>query len=388
MFAFTALGSVALLLACTAGADRGGQEASNSPTASTKQDTEVPKTGPDPLNAPVATGGRSSVHEWGLVAMQQGGGGYTVSVAAGAPTSRAAPDYRNMAPAKPVIYLHLPDEANPTDVTVQVDLIEGEFLESFPPATAATESETTTQRARQRLLWQLTASPGRCGRSGADAYPTLESDACRNVRDGYCEAAELARYETGDSACLKIGDESYNNLFYRGEIHEQVGEAATADDIGLGLRVSTQADGEILFSNRSGSDGQGEIYRIQRTQDGKLLTSHATFPKNGEDVRLPSPSASDPTLTASLHDMLVNSGLTADEAGAFESAWSATLTSGELPGTPPGIAPPPPLLQPARDALWFVIPRAKMDAMAPLTVTPKPIEVTRVFVGYVRLAGT
>jgi hypothetical protein len=85
---------------------------------------------------------------------------------------------------------------------------------------------------------------------------------------------------------------------------------------------------------------------------------------------------------------LDDGGLTAQERDAFLRAWREGLfgaaagagTTSSVP-TPDGHP-----LAPVRDALLYFWPRAEVDAALPLTITPAPREVRRVFVVRVDLS--
>lgn len=270
------------------------------------------------------------------------------------------------ATGKPVIYLHVPSGAPPVDVTLSLALSATGVLEHWPPATA---SETA-------LTWNVHAESGPCPSPATAPIPA--DAACRDVRDGFCEAAEIPRYHGDDDTCLTVGGQQTPLLFYRGEgtdgstmplaLRRQAApDVGSASSIDPGWEVvrqtDAQVDGIVMLVLRL--DGRPSIHLLE-----------------GPDYALPSATAAPTppeTARAMLHDEAVRRGLTAAEADAFVDAWAPAYFGEPTRQGPVAAGRAPTALAEADRALLYFAPEAVVDAALPLTLSPAPTVRHRVF---------
>ena len=310
-----------------------------------------------------------AIHEWGFIAHHYAHGandGASELLTSGtAPAPAYAPTVQlpgqlpghhsnGRSGGKPVIYVHLQGDGNIARFTASLST-SGRFLEEWPHS----EGSTPTS-----LSWDVEARRGSC--SARNNYPTAGGLHCLGIADRYCEAAELAHYETEDSACLTVDGKEWNHLFYRAQI---------AGDVPL--RVSKRGD---TFTVHNARALPGRLMRIRRG-DNASETRVALFdaPVAGESSTLPAtldrPAA---VGIAALEAELGALGMSEDEVGAFMIAWQAELFGDteerqqvEMVGSPPHD------LRPKDDVLIYFLPTATLDAMVPLTLSPPPTEVRR-----------
>jgi hypothetical protein len=176
--------------------------------------------------------------------------------------------------------------------------------------------------------------------------------------DGYCEVADLPSYETADAACVDVGDEQGRLLFYRGLLSPGTRLPLSVEGAASTLRIRTA---ETLPQ------------RIYLVRDEQAFLLH--------------PSANNATLleadaepcdgAASFTRDLLDAGLTEGEANAFMRAWSASLFEGDVQsrermrlwrGAEIG----------AEFTLLYFLPRADIERLAPMQVTPTPRRLERV----------
>ncbi|MBK7153510.1 MAG: AgmX/PglI C-terminal domain-containing protein [Sandaracinaceae bacterium] len=270
------------------------------------------------------------------------------------------------ATGKPVIYLHVPSGAPPVDVTLSLALSATRLLEHWPPATA-------TEAA---LTWNVHAESGPC--ASPAAAPTPADAACRDVRDGFCEAAEIPRYHGDDDTCLTVGGQQTPLLFYRGEGTDGSTmplalrpRAAPAD----GSQASVDPGWEVVRQTDVGVDG---IVMLVLRSDGQpsihlLEGPDYAMPNDGMAPTLPE------TARAMLHDEAVRRGLTEAEADAFVDAWAPAYFGEATRQGPVAAGRAPVALAEADRALLYFAPEAVVDAALPLTLSPAPTVRHRVF---------
>lgn len=314
--------------------------------------------------APNPAAGRFAVHEWGLVVTEVGG---ALAIATGSPTppqERRLPEQQLARPAKPVFYVHLDDGLDEASFSLGVRSVSrGRVIEHFPLA--------VRQERNTAIVWEnVVARRGAC----QGTYPGLGDPLCATP-DGLCELAELSAYETQEAACLSFGDQRVGLLFYRMD-----GARET-----LPLDVRRDAQGNVRLRSVGAPPG-GLVMRIHRGATfGSTRVRTVTLDADGRAV-IPAQSSGSGLLPAAtgltlLSAALDEAGLTPQERDAFLRAWRAALFGTGDEGTV-GSATTPPVnhpLAPVADALLYFWPRANVDAALPLTITPAPREVRRVF---------
>lgn len=238
------------------------------------------------------------VHEWGLINVASEG----IELAAGPGQPQLIQDLGVQGYGKPVLYFHLAENSPSFDARVDVNLRGFLLGEHYP----------LTEGAGRTIHWE-----GRLEREPCTlprAYPTL--DACPVSQDGYCEAAELASYETAHHSCFHIGDAEWPLLFYRGVPQEN----RPTLPLSFGLTLEGNA---VAQRTDAASETIGQIWYMVDHE----VRAIAEWPAPGEAVNLLGAPPADPR--AQLRAQLIEHGLTEEEAQAFGNAWFE-----ELFGTP------------------------------------------------------
>jgi len=321
---------------------------------------QTPSPPPDPAPPPPY-----EVHEWGLVAhalaTDPAMGDNHAQLLAGPGlrvlTRRTVGVLRGAAGGKPILYAHLGDGVSEATFDVTVTPSSGEILEHWPPGELAEGGGS--------LRWMgVRAHRGECG---ARTYPARDSAPCLAVRDGYCEAAELAAYETPDSACLTFGGADLNHLFYRASV--PIPTLAAVQRTAAGEVVVTPSDtlpGYVLRVRRDDRRDRTRV-SIVRAAEANVAVS-VTRAADQPAVR------GIDTLRAGLREL----GMTEREGDAFMRAWTDHLfgfegtARREVAG---GGAPSE--LRPKTDALLYWLPVSAAAYVATLTFDPPPTAVKR-----------
>ena len=152
---------------------------------------------------------------------------------------------------------------------------------------------------------------------------------------------------------VQVGPQREKFLFYRGVGRFAPPISARVDADGRAVVWSSPGDAigdVILFENRSGAIS----YSVQHASGGRLTLA----PPALDDESTP-PSRE-------LVRILMAHGLYQQEAEAMVETWSDSWFEEGV-------------------RLFYVVPRAAVDALVPLTITPAPASVARVFVGRMEL---
>ena len=233
----------------------------------------------------------------------------------------------------PLLYFYSPREV---EASVHVAFPHGILTEWYPHATVAT------------------SLPGGAIMSGTIAWPSVRvtPGASENWPRGNGESHYYAARATGADPVL-VGSQPEKFLFYRGVGEFQPPLAAIArDDGGVAVRsVRGLPIGDvILFENRRGA--------------ATFTAQHV----RGNEVTLARPDlddASGPPL-AELKRILIANGLFEKEAQAMVDTWKDSWFE-------------------EGSRLLYIVPPVDVDAILPLTMTPAPFAVARVFVGRIEL---
>lgn len=315
---------------------------------------ETPLTPEPPVAPEVAS---YEVHEWGLIR-----GTMLDQVMLSGPHVDPVP----VPVAKPVLYFHRAG-VGALRVDVGVTIPNGRIVEHWPLVPGAAEP----------LAWRgVEIADGNCAGS---SYPSLGQPPCDAIHPSdACEAAGLATVETPDGACVRYGGAAFDHLFYRGEIRGAPALPLAIAREGDALRVTASGPGTI----------PGSILRIRRsTREVSVVPA----PGPGASVALPPPGSTAATGADALAASLRAAGLTDAEVGAFRRAWDASLFGGEIASVttipPVAAASPMPvggeLLPASDDAVLYVLPIERADALAPLTFSPPPRAVRRAIVAWI-----
>jgi hypothetical protein len=179
--------------------------------------------------------------------------------------------------------------------------------------------------------------------------PELSGSLPKDVRDShYYAARNTASAAVEIASGVKVEREKF--LFYRGVANFQppLSVRLVGSEVILQNRTSDRPGAVILFENRYGHIG----YRVAADSESTL-----------ERPELNSGIAS---LQRELQGALIAAGLFPDEAQAMLDTWGDSWFE-----------------EGAR--LIYVLPRAAVDTILPLTIDPSPAKIERVFVGRIEI---
>jgi len=233
----------------------------------------------------------------------------------------------------PVLYFY---GARETAMHVRVRFPRGLITEWYPHAKLSQLGVTATALRHPQFSSELDWS-GVTLAAATTAFPT------EHGKSHYYAARAT------DALSLRVGSQSEKFLFYRGVANFDVPLSARATDgetVELRNLGSEVIPNVVLFERRGSSLG----YRI-----GGPLSSTITLAS-------PSRTSTIESLHAALEKMLIDAGLYQREATAMLETWRDSWFED---GT----------------RVFYIVPRAAVDAILPLTITPAPTEIKRVFVG-------
>ena len=243
----------------------------------------------------------------------------------------------------PVLYFYSPQE---TTVSVHVSFDKGLITEWYPHANVPTlnprrDVTLTTKQTEGAITWP-----------SIQIHPTAPADFPTVTPGNHYEAARQTA-----AAPLTInapsGPQHEKFLFYRGVsaiLPPLTATISTDATIALQNHFTSQIPNAILFERRGNKLG----YRIAGP-----ITDQASFAPPALDGNLDS-------LFSTLEGLLISQGLYADEAHAMLETWK---TSWFEEGS----------------RILYLVPRSFVDSVLPITITPTPHQLTRVFVGRLEL---
>ena len=233
----------------------------------------------------------------------------------------------------PVLYFYAPE---PVSVSVNVSFKQGVMSEWYPKATVPPV----------KLMQPLAGTVGNIEWQAVRVLPGAKLLYPQDgIKSHYYAAREV------DASPLQVGGQYEKFLFYRGLADFQPPLTATIgthDDVTV--TASLPGSHLVLFENRSGRVG----YRTAR------LTRSATT------LSQPTLTGSVDALRADLEAMLTAEGLYPREAKAMVETWRDSWFE-----------------EGAR--IFYIIPKSAVDERLPLTISPAPADVARVFVGRLEL---
>jgi hypothetical protein len=285
------------------------------------------------------------VHEWGTFTSVAGERGEPVSWASlSAPSDLPCFVHRltamcvkcNIASMvrmeTPVLYFYSPQ---PATVSVHVDLPSGVITEWYPKANGLPREVTYGNDGK--IDW----GPVQIVPEAKPEFPSDGSDS------HYYPARNT------DAAPLRVGNEQEKLLFYRGVADQGVAiEAQFQPDGKLELRnlANTSLPFAVLFEKRGGKSG----YRVVRNLDRWSAIDPPPLTANVANLRRELASA------------LTEAGLYPKEAAAMIDTWRDSWFEEGM-------------------RVFYILPRATVDATLPLKITPAPAATVRVFVGRVEI---
>ncbi len=244
----------------------------------------------------------------------------------------------------PVIYFYSPRE---TTVSVNVSFTKGLITEWYPHSASAAAIDP-----RKNFSLYLMQEKGSISWNSVHIEPGGATDFPRDITENHYYAAR----ETS-SAPIRVstpsGDQHERFLFYRGV------SALTPP-----LSATLAADGTVILQNHLRQE-ISDVILFERRGD-KLgytilgpLRSQASLTPHRLDGSLDS-------LFSTLEGILISQGLHPDEAHAMLETWKASWFE-------------------EGSRLFYIVPRNFVDSVLPLSISPAPTEITRVFVGRLEL---
>ena len=247
----------------------------------------------------------------------------------------------------PVIYFYTSQE---TSISVHVSFSKGFITEWYPHETRLQPSTPLWSEALYEhhddgsIAWDsITVGP-----NPAADFPR------EKAVSRYYAARETSA--TPISVQTPTGVQHEKFLFYRG-----------VSTMSLPMSAKVLPVGGILFDNLAGQPIPGLIVFERR---GDKLGYHiVASPQDHAILETPSVSRSVNTLRRDLEDLLVAQGLYPDEASAMLETWGDSWFE-------------------EGSRLIYIVPRAYVDSILPLSITPAPEKLARVFVGRIELITT
>jgi hypothetical protein len=240
----------------------------------------------------------------------------------------------------PVLYFYSPRDAT---VSVRVAFSKGVITEWYPRATRVQPSGMLQNADLSQLQ-----TDGSITWNGIVVSPNLNGEFTRKLPSNRYYAAR----ETS-SAPLRVktsaGDQQEKFLFYRGVSAAPLPISAKQNADGKLLVKNLKEDeipAIILFERRAERVG----YRLARALTDDAVLEPPTLTGNAD------------SLCADVEGILVDQGLYPDEAHAMVETWRDSWFE-------------------EGSRLIYVVPRGFIDKVLPLTISPAPGQITRVFVG-------
>jgi len=240
----------------------------------------------------------------------------------------------------PVLYFYSPREAS---VSVKVSFAQGLITEWYPhavplaPLNPRTDFSLDQKRTVGGITW-----------NSVHVEPAASADFPRDVRESHYYAAR----ETS-SAPVRVstssGDQRERFLFYRGV------SAFTPP-----IAATISPGGSVLIQNHLNEEIP-EVILFER-RDNKVGYSILGSLRDQSSLAQPTLDGSLDSLFSNLEGILISQGLHADEAHAMLETWKNSWFE-------------------EGSRLFYIVPRSFVDSVLPLSISPAPTTITRVFVG-------
>ncbi len=244
----------------------------------------------------------------------------------------------------PVIYFYT---AHETSLSVRVSFSKGLITEWYPHAT---RFQPSTPLSIDSLYEPH--DDGSIAWDSVTVAPALAADfPSENAASHYYTARETSA--TPLSVKSPSGNQHEKFLFYRG-----------VSTVSLPLSAKVLPSGAVQFDNRTGQPIPALILFERR---GDKLGYHiVTSPQADAMLETPYVTGTFDSLRGDLEDILVAQGLYRDEARAMIETWRDTWFE-------------------EGSRLFYIVPRAFVDSILPLSIDPAPAQLVRVFVGRIEL---
>jgi hypothetical protein len=249
----------------------------------------------------------------------------------------------------PVIYFYT-DAKRSLDVNVKFP--EGVVTETFPaPVATFPSSGSIRDAANGDTTFHVDVLPAKTA--------TLPAVDAANI---YGHARNV------DSNIVQSGGETEKFIFYRGigRFQPRLGIASHGGNVTLDIARAADIP-SALFLVHVDANGDGQLMHVSTYNGhGEVSAQNvAALEEHSDNVR--KGIYRGPAMTAHLQDALTQAGLRTDEAAAMLATWERGYL--QVPGL----------------RLLYVLPRQETDAVLPLTITPAPERLTRVFVGRIEV---
>jgi len=297
--------------------------------------------------------GRVTVHEWGTFTSIAGSDGRAVdwlplrgSTDLPCFVERLGLDFKGTLAGKvrmetPVLYFYAPRE---THVDVSVRFNRGVVTEWFPPAAVTPSTVSAVAAAAFRRPGFASSAVWRDVAVRPQTTESFRDDG----RGGHYYVARKT-----DSAPLQVGSAQEKFLFYRGVggFEPPVAATVAADGSVVVENLHGAAVGDVLlFENRSGRI----TYRTLASSSNRATIDPLAI--DGETARP----------QAELEEALIAHGLFPAEAQAMVETWRDSWFE-------------------EGSRLFYFVPLETIDAILPISITPAPSSLVRVFVGRMEL---
>jgi hypothetical protein len=244
----------------------------------------------------------------------------------------------------PVIYFYSPRQ---TTVSVRVSFAKGLITEWFPHATAIRPSQVSIlvvdPSINGTIAWKDFTLAPKSNAASNEAFPREKAPS------HYYAARETAANSVSISA--PSGNQLEKFLFYRG-----------VSSFSPPLSAKALASGQIHVQNNAAAVPKLILFERRGDKLGYSISSL----ESSATLNTPSTSGTLDSLRSDLEDALVAQGLYRDEAHAMLETWRDSWFE-------------------EGSRLFYIVPRAFVDSVLPLSVHPAPGQLTRVFVGRIEL---
>ena len=244
----------------------------------------------------------------------------------------------------PVIYFYSPREIT---VSVNVSFAKGLITEWYPHSASAAAIDP-----RKDFSLYLMQGQGSISWNSVHIEPGGATDFPRDASKNHYYAA---RETSSAPICVGTpsGDQHERFLFYRGV------SALTPP-----ISAQRSADGTVLVQSLLQEEIPDVILFERR---GDKIGYRILGPLHDQaSLALPQLEGSLPALFSDLDGILISKGLHADEAHAMLETWKSSWFE-------------------EGSRLFYIVPRSFVDSVLPLSISPAPAEITRVFVGRLEL---